>query len=476
MKPGNVLLAAYGQPALTDFGLSVLAERQELSVGIDALTPYHAAPEVLERTAVGAPSDVYSLASTTYAMLAGRAPHQSVEGPDSMAALLLRILQVDVPPVGRPDVPPSLDAALRSGLARDPAVRTPTALAFAQALQQAQRELGLEVTEPVVFDVAKGGEAAPAPPLGRRPPRAPSPAARGAPPGPPAFRRGSGGATAWSPTCGPPSALRRSGATPPSTAPACPAPRGTPTATSRRPRRPDPQPSRSPPPHPPSPRRPARPAPRPRTAPRPPAAAPGRPPGQVAVDFDPATGVPIGWAGGGAVDGEATVHREQVRGGRPVPLASPAPRRSTWKVVLVVVGALVAVGAAVAGGMALLDRSPADPEPPADGTTTTTVPVDVPTDVLAVESQAGVQVDWAGEETADYTVLVLSEADRPTALPAPGSTSLLIPATTLRPDTGYCFSVARVDAVNAAPEGGASKAFSPPVCVRGASRDTVRVD
>jgi len=95
VKPGNVLLAAYGQPALTDFGLSVLAERQELSVGIDALTPYHAAPEVLERTSVGAPSDVYSLASTTYAMLAGRAPHQSVEGPDSMAALLLRILQVD---------------------------------------------------------------------------------------------------------------------------------------------------------------------------------------------------------------------------------------------------------------------------------------------------------------------------------------------------------------------------------------------
>lgn len=81
VKPGNVLLAANGQPALTDFGLSVLAERQELSVGIDALTPYHAAPEVLERTAVGAPSDVYSLASTTYAMLAGRAPHQSVDAP-----------------------------------------------------------------------------------------------------------------------------------------------------------------------------------------------------------------------------------------------------------------------------------------------------------------------------------------------------------------------------------------------------------
>ena len=97
--------------------------------------------------------------------------------------------------------------------------------------------------------------------------------------------------------------------------------------------------------------------------------------------------------------------------------------------------------------------------------------------MLAVESQAGVQVDWAGEEPADYTVLVLSEADEPTRAAAGArATSLLIPATTLRPDTGYCFSVARVDAVNAAPEGGASKAFSPPVCIRGASKDTVRVD
>lgn len=159
VKPGNVLLAANGQPALTDFGLSVLAERQELSVGIDALTPYHAAPEVLEHTAVGAPSDVYSLASTTYAMLAGRAPHQSVDAPTrwrrcccgSCRSTCRRSAGPTCP--GR-STPPSARAW--------PATRPhgPTALAFAQGLQQAQRELGLQVTEPVVFDVARGGEAA----------------------------------------------------------------------------------------------------------------------------------------------------------------------------------------------------------------------------------------------------------------------------------------------------------------------------
>jgi hypothetical protein len=51
-----------------------------------------------------------------------------------------------------------------------------------------------------------------------------------------------------------------------------------------------------------------------------------------------------------------------------------------------------------------------------------------------------------------------------------------VPITALRPDSGYCFSIARVDAVNAAPEGQESEAFSPPTCVRGASQSTVRVE
>jgi hypothetical protein len=163
VKPANVLLAAYGQPALTDFGLSILAERQEVSIGVDALTPYHAPPEVLERTSVTATSDVYSLASTTYAMLAGRAPHQRGDDNDSMASLLLRILQVDVPPVPRPDVPDSLDTTLRRALARDAHTRTRTALDFAMGVQQVQAEMGLDVTQPIVMDAPQGADALPPP-------------------------------------------------------------------------------------------------------------------------------------------------------------------------------------------------------------------------------------------------------------------------------------------------------------------------
>jgi serine/threonine-protein kinase PknK len=151
VKPGNVLLTGYGQPALTDFGLSIVAEHHEVTAGVDALSPYYAPPEVLERTRPTPVSDVYALASTVYAMLAGRPPHQLSAG-EALVALLARIVQADVPPVGRPDVPRSLDAALFGALARDPAVRTPSALAFAVELGQVMAELGMEVTAPIVLD------------------------------------------------------------------------------------------------------------------------------------------------------------------------------------------------------------------------------------------------------------------------------------------------------------------------------------
>jgi serine/threonine-protein kinase PknK len=179
VKPGNVLLSRYGQPALGDFGLSVVAEHQGLTTGLDALSPYHAPPEVLEGVRPTHVSDVYSLASTTYTMLAGRPPHQLGPG-EALTSLLARIVRAEVPPVGRPDVPRSLEAALRGALARDPAVRTPTALAFAQALQRTEAELRLGPTHPVVLDPP---DAAPSPRPDPPPPCRPRPRTWGGHPG-----------------------------------------------------------------------------------------------------------------------------------------------------------------------------------------------------------------------------------------------------------------------------------------------------
>ena len=73
-------------------------------------------------------------------------------------------------------------------------------------------------------------------------------------------------------------------------------------------------------------------------------------------------------------------------------------------------------------------------------------------------------------------MLVLSTAEQPQALAPEMGTSRLVPVESLRPNTGYCFSVALLSAVNAAPQGQTAQAFSSPVCIRGASEDTVMLD
>jgi serine/threonine-protein kinase PknK len=121
VHPARVLLGNDGEPALADLGLVALVEKGGLAALTGPVsTAYHAPPEVLEGEAVTPASDVFSLASTLYTALAGRPPYQRDSEDDTPASLLLRILQHDVPPVGRPDVPPSLEDALRRALSCSP--------------------------------------------------------------------------------------------------------------------------------------------------------------------------------------------------------------------------------------------------------------------------------------------------------------------------------------------------------------------
>src|SRR5690606_42107302 len=100
---------------------------------------------------------VYALATTVYGLVAGRAPHRwPAEVTDSHASLLLRILQMPVPLIDRPDLPPGFEDALRGALAPEPEMRPQRAIELAWTLQDVQRRAGLAVTEPVVLDLAGG--------------------------------------------------------------------------------------------------------------------------------------------------------------------------------------------------------------------------------------------------------------------------------------------------------------------------------
>jgi len=146
VKPQNILVSRYGEPALADFGIATLADLVEATARSDALTPYHAAPEILEGRPPTPASDVYSLGSTLYQLLAGRPAHQQ-EAEGAIGPLLLRVLNEEPPDIAHPDVTPSVMAVIRQAMARRPEDRFGGALPFGERLQSLQVALGLPLTE-----------------------------------------------------------------------------------------------------------------------------------------------------------------------------------------------------------------------------------------------------------------------------------------------------------------------------------------
>ncbi|MGD0240125.1 MAG: protein kinase [Streptosporangiaceae bacterium] len=132
IKPQNILLSRFGEPALADFGVALLQSSAARTSVTEALTPYHAAPETLEGEPPGPAADIYSLGSTLYHLLAGAPAYRQDAG--GIAALLVRILNEPPPPLSRPDVPGWLADAVGRAMAKRPADRFPDAESFATAL------------------------------------------------------------------------------------------------------------------------------------------------------------------------------------------------------------------------------------------------------------------------------------------------------------------------------------------------------
>ena len=145
IKPANILFTEYNRPALTDFGISTsTTSTKGKAVGVSV--PW-APPEQLAAGAeTDATGDVYSLAATLYTALTGHPPFWRAEGPNDNPAMGGRISNDPVPPLGRDDVPASLQRVLDVAMSKNTQQRYPTALEFARALQQVQLELHLPVT------------------------------------------------------------------------------------------------------------------------------------------------------------------------------------------------------------------------------------------------------------------------------------------------------------------------------------------
>ena len=153
IKPANILLTAFGHPVLTDFGIAISQDTPADQVD-SAFSPYWAPPEQQLNRPLTPASDVYSLAATTYTMLAGRPPHvDMIPGAhNDPASILKRLHHGSIAPIGRNDVPAALERVLFTAMSKRPSDRFASAMAFARALRQIQSSLGLPLTNIDVWE------------------------------------------------------------------------------------------------------------------------------------------------------------------------------------------------------------------------------------------------------------------------------------------------------------------------------------
>lgn len=159
IKPANILFTEYGRPALTDFGISVTTELANQGQGVGLSVPWAPPEQLTSGQAMSPASDVYSLAATLWTALTGRAPFEVPEGPNDAYAMSRRIRNDPLPPLGRPDVPQSLELILRTALSKDPNLRYSTALEFARTLQNGQTDLHSSVTPIDILEAAPADDA-----------------------------------------------------------------------------------------------------------------------------------------------------------------------------------------------------------------------------------------------------------------------------------------------------------------------------
>lgn len=146
IKPSNILTTRYGQVALSDFGASAeLSSRRA-----DRFSLPWAAPEQVRESVIIPQSDVYCLAATLWAGLAGRSPFSdrtiNNDGTRKLSASSAQSLTSD-----RPDVPLALAELLFRSMSSDVSRRPESALDLVRSLQAIEDEIGLAVTRAVIW-------------------------------------------------------------------------------------------------------------------------------------------------------------------------------------------------------------------------------------------------------------------------------------------------------------------------------------
>jgi serine/threonine protein kinase len=144
VKPANITLRSSGEPALTDFALSI---RESPDREGDLFRLLHVAPETFTDGVRTPASDVYALGSTLYLLLTGEPPFPRLAGEGPLPHMW-RVLSQPVPALARGSgIPEDLSDLLSAMLSVRPQDR-PSAQMVATRLASCRAAAGFRAAEP----------------------------------------------------------------------------------------------------------------------------------------------------------------------------------------------------------------------------------------------------------------------------------------------------------------------------------------
>ncbi|WP_433680374.1 protein kinase domain-containing protein [Nocardia sp. CA-119907] len=163
VKPTNILISDYGEPALTDFGIARILGGFHTATGTVTGSPAFTAPEVLAGEVPTPAADVYGLGATLFAALTGHAAFERRSG-EQVVAQFLRITTQPVPHLREQGIDEDLSTVIEHAMAR-PREQRPSAAALGEQLRHLQAGRGWPVDEMAVRPAAGAGreESAPVP-------------------------------------------------------------------------------------------------------------------------------------------------------------------------------------------------------------------------------------------------------------------------------------------------------------------------
>jgi len=135
IKPANIMADEDGVVKITDFGIAKITGGDATETRTIVGTPNYMSPEQVQGHPVDGRSDQFSLAVIAYEILTGERPFQG----EQLGNIVYRIVAEDPPPPSRINgtLTAAIDQVLARALAKNPANRFDSCLAFVAALEMA---------------------------------------------------------------------------------------------------------------------------------------------------------------------------------------------------------------------------------------------------------------------------------------------------------------------------------------------------